>query len=161
MRIVMNYTSLISITISGVFLSACSQSNVDVEAELESLRAAADTYHQLAHSAEFASMVNSDANNVLILPPNATAINGFVEAKAFFAATPDIEISYGDIKAGVAASGEMGYSITDAVIKAEGPDGNLVEDRIRDFHLWKKQDGEWKIAIDIWNSEIPLAGAVE
>ncbi len=157
----MNYTSLFSITLSAVFLSACSQSSVDVDAELEALRAAADTYHQLAHNAEFASMVNSDASDVLILPPNATEINGFEEAKVFFAATPDIEISYGDIKAGVAASGEMGYSLTDAIIRAEGPDGNLVEDRIRDFHLWKKQDGEWKIAIDIWNSEVPLAGVVQ
>jgi ketosteroid isomerase-like protein len=157
----MNNKSLICITLSTIFLSACTQPSVDIDAELEALRAAADTYHQLAHKAEFASMVNSDADDVLILPPNAAEIRGFENARSFFAATPDIEIRYGDVEAGVAASGDMGYSLTNAVIRAEGPDGNTVEDRVRDFHLWKKQDGEWKIAIDIWNSDMPLADAVQ
>jgi hypothetical protein len=31
-----------------------------------------------------------------------------------------------------------------------------VEDRVRDFHLWRKDGGEWKVAVDIWNSELPL-----
>ena len=53
----------------------------------------------------------------------------------------------------------MGYTLADAVIKFDGPGGEPVEDKVRDFHLWKKQEGEWKIAIDIWNSELPLPAA--
>jgi hypothetical protein len=52
----------------------------------------------------------------------------------------------------------MGYTLADAVVTVDGPNGQPIEDKIRDFHLWKKQDGQWKIAIDIWNSDVPVEG---
>ncbi len=58
--------------------------------------------------------------------------------------------------AAVAASGDMGYTIAKGVVRFEGPDGNPATDRFRDFHLWKTQGGERKIAIDIWSPELPL-----
>jgi len=98
---------------------------------------------------------------VIILPPNASRISGLEEARAFFAAAPDIDFRYGDMIADVSVSGDMGYTLSNAVVRFEGPDGNPFEDKIRDFHLWKKQEGEWKIAIDIWSSELPCPCFVE
>jgi len=158
----MKYTTMICVTFSSVLLCGCTQSSVDIEAEQAALLAAADAYHEAAHREDFGSMVDFYANDGLILPPNAQEEKGLEGARNFFAAIaeiPGFRARFDDVRVGVAASGDMGYTLADIEISFEGPDGELVEEKERDFHLWKKQDGEWKVAIDIWNSEIPLADA--
>ena len=155
----MKYTLMICVAFSSVFLFACTQSSVDVEAEQASLRAAADAYHEAAQTGDIDSVVDLYANDGLILPPNAAEEEGLQDARNFataFTQTPGFGIRFDNVRVEVAASGDMGYTLADAVINFDGPDGESVEDRVRDFHLWKKQDGEWKVAIDIWNSELPL-----
>ncbi len=157
----MKYTTMICVTFSSVLLCGCTQSSVDIEAEQAALLAAADAYHEAAHREDFGSMVDFYANDGLILPPNAQEEKGLEGARNFFAAVaeiPGFRARFDDVRVGVAASGDMGYTLADIEISFEGPDGELVEEKERDFHLWKKQDGEWKVAIDIWNSEIPLPG---
>ncbi len=75
-----------------------------------------------------------------------------------FAEAPGAGVSFSDMKVEVAASGDMGYTLTDAVVTVDGPNGQPIEERIRDFHLWTKENGDWKIAVDIWNAEAPPAG---
>ena len=157
----MNSKSIIYIAFWSLILSACAEPSVDIEAESAALLAAADSYHETTHRSEWSRLIESDAEDVIILPPNAPRISGLEEARAFFAAAPDIELRYGDVIADVSASGDMGYTLTSGVVRFEGPDGNLFEDRIRDFHLWKKQKGEWKIAIDIFSSELPMPEVVQ
>ncbi len=158
----MKYTLMICVAFSTVFLFACTQSSVDTAAEQAALRAAADAYHEAAHRGDFGSMVDFYANDGFIVPPNAAEEEGLQGARNFFAAIaeiPELRLRFVDVRVEVAASGDMGYTLADIEISFEGPDGEPVEDKERDFHLWKKQDGKWKIAVDIWNSELPLPGA--
>ncbi len=158
----MKYTLMICVAFSTIFLSACTQSSVDTAAEQAALRAAADAYHEAAHRGDFGSMVDFYANDGFIVPPNAAEEEGLQGARNFFAAIaeiPGLRLRFVDVRVEVAASGDMGYTLADIEISFEGPDGEPVEDKERDFHLWKKQDGKWKIAVDIWNSELPLPGA--
>ena len=68
-------------------------------------------------------------------------------AKARFETPRIMEVSRG---------GDLGYTLGDAVLSFERPDGEPVTQRVREFHLWKKQDdGSWQIVIDIWNSGTP------
>ncbi len=157
----MKYTSVVCLTFSSMLLCACTQSSVDVEAERTALRAAADAYHEAGEGMDAEGFASSYTTSGLILPPNEAAITGRDGAHEFiasFAEVPGASVSFSNMNADIAASGDMGYTLADAVITVDGPDGQPIEDKIRDFHLWKKQDGQWKIAIDIWNSEIPLAG---
>jgi ketosteroid isomerase-like protein len=158
----MKYTLMICVAFSAVSLSACTQSSVDTAAEQAALRSAADAYHEAAHRGDFGSMVDFYANDGFIVPPNAAEEEGLQGARNFFAAIaeiPGLRLRFVDVRVEVAASGDMGYTLADIEISFEGPDGEPVEDKERDFHLWKKQDGKWKIAVDIWNSELPLPGA--
>jgi len=158
----MKYTLMICVAFSAVSLSACTQSSVDTAAEQAALRSAADAYHEAAHRGDFGSMVDFYANDGFIVPPNAAAEEGLQGARNFFAAIaeiPGLRLRFVDVRVEVAASGDMGYTLADIEISFEGPDGEPVEDKERDFHLWKKQDGKWKIAVDIWNSENPMSSA--
>jgi ketosteroid isomerase-like protein len=157
----MKYTTVVCLTISSMLLCACTQSSVDVEAERTALRAAADAYHEAGEGLDADGFASSYTSNGLILPPNEAGVTGRDGAHEFiasFAEAPGASVSFSNMNVDVAASGDMGYTLTDAVITVDGPDGQPIEDKIRDFHLWKKQDGDWKIAIDIWNSDVPVAG---
>ena len=158
----MKYTTAVCLAFSSMLLCACTQSSVDVEAERTALRAAADAYHEAGEGLDAEGFASSYTSNGLILPPNEAAVTGRDSAHEFitsFAKAPGASVSFSNMNVDVAASGDMGYTLADAVITVDGPDGQPIEDKIRDFHLWKKQDGEWKIAIDIWNSENPISGA--
>ena len=158
----MKYKMVICVTFASVLLGACVPPSVDLEAEQAALRAAADAYHEAAQRGDFGSMVEFYANDGLIMPPNAAEEEGLQGARNFVAVIaeiPGLRLHFADVRVEVAASGDMGYTLADIEISVEGPDGEPAEDKERDFHLWKKQDGEWKIAIDIWNSELPLPGA--
>lgn len=158
----MKYTRMICITFSSVLLGACVPPSVDVEAERASLRAAADAYHEAARTTDMDSFVGLYTNDGVMLPPNAADEVGLQSVRNYataFTQLPGFSIRFENVRVGVAASGDIGYTLANTVINVDGPDGNPVEDRGRDFHLWKKQDGEWKVAIDIWNSELPLPGA--
>ncbi len=156
----MKYTTAVCLTFSSMLLCACTQSGVDVETERTALRAAADAYHEAAEGMDAEGFASSYTTNGLILPPNEAAVTGRDGAHEFiasFAEAPGASVSFSNMNVDIAASGDMGYTLADAVVTVDGPDGQPIEDKIRDFHLWKKQDGQWKIAIDIWNSETPLA----
>jgi ketosteroid isomerase-like protein len=158
----MKYTRTICITFSSVLLGACVPPNVDIEAEQASLRATSDAYHEAAETNDMDSFVGFYTNDGVMFPPNAADEVGLQSVRNFataFTQLPGFSMSFETVRVGVAASGDMGYTLSDGVVRFEGPDGTPVEDKIRDFHLWKKQNGEWKLAIDIWNSELPLPGA--
>jgi ketosteroid isomerase-like protein len=69
---------------------------------------------------------------------------------------PDMKLSWHADKAGVARSGELGYtSGTYEVSFSEAP-GKPGVDRGKYLTVWKKQaDGAWKVLFDIYNSDLP------
>jgi ketosteroid isomerase-like protein len=139
---------------SVTLLVGCAQPSVDTAAAEAELRAAVDAYHEAGASADVAKLVALYTTDGVMLPPNAAEEKGLDEIRAYaseFTQAPGFAIRFSDISVGVAASGDMGYSLANAVISADG-----VDDTVRDFHLWKKEDGAWKVAVDIWNSELPL-----
>lgn len=158
----MKYITALQLTLSGALLCACTQPGVDLDAERAALRAAADAYHEAGQAFDVDSFVNFYATDALMLPPHAAREMGHEGVRNFFSAfteMPDANVSFSESMVDVAASGDMGYTLADATVSFTGPGGELVEETGPDFHLWKKRDGQWKIAIDIWNSEDPMPAA--
>jgi len=145
---------------AAILVSACTQTTADIEAERAALRAAADAYHEAGQNLDADGFAGSYTSDGLLLPPNAAAVNGRDGAREFiaaFAEAPGAGVSFSGMQIEIAASGDMGYTLADAVVTVDGPDGLPVEEKIRDFHLWTKEDGEWRIAVDVWNSGTPAA----
>jgi ketosteroid isomerase-like protein len=158
----MKYVRVIHVAGLSSLLFACGQTNIDLDAERAALRAAADVYHEAGQTLDVETILGLSANDILILPPSAAAESGREGAQRFasaFTETPGFGISFSNVRVDVAASGDMGYTLADATIKYTGPGGKPVEDSVRDFHLWKKEGGEWKLSVDIWNSEPAASGA--
>ncbi len=143
-------------------LAGCTQAGVDIEAETAALRAAADAYHAAGSAKDIDAVVSHYTSDSVTLPPNSAGVHGLEAMHEFataFTQLPGFSMSFGETVANVGAGGDMGYTLVDTIIRFDGPDGNPVEDHVRDFHLWRKDGGEWKVAVDIWNSELPLPGA--
>ena len=133
---------------------------IDLEAEKAALHEAADTFHGAAPSMDVETLAAQYASDVLLLPPNGERILGAAGAYDFlaaFAAMPGAAARFEEPRiVDVSRGGDLGYTLGEAEFAFEGPDGKTVIQRVREFHLWKKQDdGSWKIAIDIWNSGTP------
>ena len=81
--------------------------------------------------------------------------NGLMEIMADHENLPEgLNITWTPHGAGIADSGELGYTWGRWSNFAPGEDGEVIETFGKYMTIWKKQeDGSWKIAVDIWNSE--------
>lgn len=158
----MNSKPGILILLSTLPVAGCMQSAVDMDAERASLRAAADAYHAAAAAADPAAVSALYTSDGMMIPPNAQSLSGLDAIRAFadsFTEAPGFEMSFGDSMVEVGAGGGMGYTLAEVTVTVDGPDGEPVVEVLRDFHLWEKQGGEWKVSVDIWNSPDPAGGS--
>jgi len=84
---------------------------------------------------------------------------GFQQGKAEIAKsmgfldTPDNHLTWAPVGAGIAASGDLGYTYGTYEFSSKDKDGKPVVDKGKYATIWKKQkDGSWKVAVDMGNS---------
>ena len=128
---------------------------IDFEAEKSSLQLIAEAYHNAAKMTDVEAITAIYSNEAKIIPPNGEVVEGIENIKQFvtgFTGLNNFEVSFGELEINLSAHGGMGYSIAEGVLSYTDADGNNVSDKVRDFHVWKKENNEWKLVIDIWNS---------
>jgi ketosteroid isomerase-like protein len=88
--------------------------------------------------------------------PNGAA---FLQGKENIAKTmgfldnPDNQLTWVPVGAGMAASGDLGYTYGTYEFHTKDKHGKPVVDRGKYTTIWKKQkDGNWKVALDMGNS---------
>lgn len=158
----MTRTLLMMLVAGSMAIGGCTQSTVDLDAERAALRAAADAYHAAAGAADTDTVVSLYTSDAVILPPDEEGLSGpeaMGEYAAAFTSVPGFGMRFENVTTEVGAGVDMGYTLADAIVSMEGPGGEPMEVTMRDFHLWKKDGGEWKIAVDIWNMPAPVAAA--
>jgi ketosteroid isomerase-like protein len=65
----------------------------------------------------------------------------------------DLSLTWAPVKAEMAASGDMGYTHGNYVLKSKDKDGKIVARYGKYASIWKKQkDGSWKVVLDMGNS---------
>jgi len=65
----------------------------------------------------------------------------------------DVNLTWTPVKAEMAASGDLGYTFGNYVLKAKDKNGNPVVHYGKYATVWKKQkDGSWKVVMDMGNS---------
>jgi ketosteroid isomerase-like protein len=98
------------------------------------------------------------APDAVVLPPNAARLEGREAMAAFLASFPPMNVMEFEMMS-MEGSGDMAYVVGRYHLEMEGPDGPTMDDG-KYIEIWKRQaDGGWKIAYDIFNSDLPLPGA--
>jgi len=99
------------------------------------------------------------ADDALVLPPNMPAINGKQQARAMWQgmfSVPGFGGGWKVTKVEVARSGELAYVTGTYELSETDAGGKPSTDKGKYLEVWKKQpDGNWKCAIDMFNSDLP------
>jgi ketosteroid isomerase-like protein len=103
------------------------------------------------------------APNGSVLAPNAPTATGTDAVRKVYAgllALPDLRISWTPTTAAAARSGDLGYTQGTYDMSFTDAGGKQVSDKGKYVTIWKKQpDKSWKVLVDIFNSDLPPAGA--
>ncbi len=107
-------------------------------------------------TATVAGLYTTDAT---VLPPNATAVRGRAEIKGLFdgmverMGIPKLTLTTLE----VTELGETAYEVGSYTMKAKLPSGEAMTDAGKYVVIWQRQrGGDWKLHVDIWNSDTPL-----
>jgi ketosteroid isomerase-like protein len=156
-------STLLALASLGSIALGCSvpEPAIDIESERRALRSAAEAYHAAGRALDAAKLASFYGAGSRTLPPGApdeVGPDGFRKVAEGMLALPDFQASFSDVQAEVSSGGDMGYTIAVMEASFQGPQGETVQEKFRDFHLWVKDaDGSWKVAVDIWNSTLPPA----
>jgi len=104
------------------------------------------------------------ADDATFLPPNVAAMTSKETIQKWgsdLMANPGFAVTWQPTTAEVSRGGDLGYTMGTYELKLTGPKGKPVTDHGKYVTLWKKQaDGGWKVAADIFNSDLPAEGIV-
>ena len=99
--------------------------------------------------------------NGKLLVPNAPIAEGQAAVAAMWQnllGLPNVRLTFGATIIEVAASGDLAYDQGTYALSFDGEKGRI-EDRGKYAVVWKKEDGEWRAAVDILNSDLPAPGS--
>jgi len=95
------------------------------------------------------------ADDAVEVPNGAAFLKGKTEiAKTMgFLDKPDNHLTWMPVGAGIAESGDLGYTYGTFEFRSEDKDGKPILNRGKYTTIWKKQkDGSWKVALDMGNA---------
>jgi len=150
------------------FLVACTQAPPpappDTRAADEATLRDLDTQWSKATAGKDAEgFVGFFADDAMLCPPNTPMLTGKDAIRKWatdMMANPGFAVGWKVTKAEAAGSSDLGYTIGTYELTLHDPKGKPVSDQGKYVTLWKKQaDGTWKVAADIFNSDLPAAGA--
>jgi len=149
-----NFGLLAVLFMAAYFITACSQGPVDVTLEIEDANKAFMETRKSGDSEAMSMLYTSDAK---LLPANSTPIDGREAIKEYWSKSMAQGVSSELVLKTVSAEGygEMAIEEGRYVVNV----GDQEVDKGKYIVTWKKEDGQWKLHQDIWNSDLPLPQA--
>lgn len=101
------------------------------------------------------------AENAMTLSPNEPAIVGRAGQIAWYKSFPPFELKEEILE--LDGRGDLAYARASGTLKLTMPGATEpIIDTIKGMEIWKKQkDGSWKVACDIFNSDLPIKAPTE
>lgn len=129
----------------------------DLAAEEQRIRELDEQFVAAAQAGDVEAIRNLYATDGMIAPPNAPQAEGRAavgEAWQTLLQAPGLQLQFQPTRIEVASAGDMAYDIGTYQLTTEGPEGP-VSDEGKYVVVWVKEDGDWKVAADIFNSDLP------
>ena len=143
----------------GSLVTACTPAPApvaDTGAALAALKEADAAYARAGVARDLEAFVAFYAQDASSHPPGEPPVTGVSAIRAYlgrYFQDTAFAAQFQPVSAVISDDGTMGYTLNGAELRVTGPDGKPMSERIRDFHVWRKQaDGSWKVVIDMWNA---------
>ncbi len=128
---------------------------VDPMAEEQQIRALDEQWVAAVAGQDAAATAAFYAEDGAILPPGSPIAAGREAIAAVWAGffkLPGFKLAFAPTLVSVASAGDLAYDIGTYTLGFEGEQGP-VQDQGKYVVVWKKVDGAWKVAADIFNSD--------
>ena len=126
--------------------------------EADEVLAASARWLQAVRTADVDRIAAFDAADGSFLVPNAPLARGREMVRAVWSqllAAPNLALRWSASSIEVARGGDMACEIGTYELAMDGPAGRI-EDDGKYVVVWRKTDGGWEVAADIFNSSRPL-----
>ncbi len=130
-------------------LNACAQ-RVDTAVEAAAIMALEREWSAQIQEKDLEWIVNLHATNGRQFPPNAEPVGGHEALRVQWEAMFDLDAAWESDEAHVSASGDMAYDFGTVTINT--PEGPMP---FKYLVAWVREDGEWKVAVDMFSSNQP------
>ena len=125
---------------------------VDTEAEAEAIMALETEWSSKFGAGDLDYVVNIHAADAIQLPPNAELVVGTEALRTAWSGMMEgLTASWESTAAVVSASGDMAWDYGTATVTT--PDG--VTTPMKYLVVWVREDGEWKVAADMFSANVP------
>jgi uncharacterized protein (TIGR02246 family) len=133
-------------------VTACSQGPVPADTSVITSRS--DAWEAALNAADTDAIVDFYTSDARLLPPNGEMTSGKDAVRAVFGGMIEAGIG-GDLTSiDAVVVGDIGYNVGTYTLTS----GDALVDRGKFIETWSRgSDGQWRIANDIWNSDLPLA----
>jgi uncharacterized protein (TIGR02246 family) len=113
-----------------------------------------DAWEAALNAADTDAIVDFYTSDARLLPPNGEMSSGKDAVRAVFGGMIEAGIG-GDLTSiDAVVVGDIGYNVGTYTLTS----GDALVDRGKFIETWSRgSDGQWRIANDIWNSDLPLA----
>lgn len=147
----------------ALILGACQPAPADQSASAaDAVRAADVAWEKAMSGRDTTAAVAVVEPSGSMLAPNAPIATGPEAIRALitgFYSMPGMSIHWQATKVEAARSGDLAYSSGTYELGFMDPKGKPLTDHGKYVTVWRKQaDGSWKVAMDIFNSDLPVPG---
>ena len=132
---------------------------VNTGADEQAIRGQVDRWLQLVKAKDAASIAGLYTEDGAVMPPNAPIGKGHDAIQKTWAAmmgTPGFDLSFVPEQIIVSSSGDMALDRGTYKLNI-APNGTAQADTGKYVVVWRKIDGQWKAAADIFNSDLPAS----
>lgn len=135
-----------------LFIAACNQAAAP--GDPSEITARSEMWEASLNAKDVDGIVALYTNDARLMPPNAEMTTGQDAVRAAFGAMIDAGLSGELTSAEAKVSGDIGYNLGHYKLMA----GDDVVDKGKYMEIWHRgDDGQWYMANDTWNSDMPAA----
>lgn len=160
---------VLAIACSAAALSACDRTTVadgnrvaqaDAAADEQAIRSTNERWLQLIRAKDASGIAQLYTEDGAVMPANEKAAVGHESIEQWWSRsmqTPGFDLTFETDQLVVSQGGDMALDRGTYRLAATPP-GGAIDDSGKYVVVWRKVDGEWKVAVDIFNSDGPAAG---
>ena len=146
------------VSLFAVVAGCASVPRVDRASEEAAIRAQDQRLLQAVAAKDASTAASMYASDAYLMTPNAPAATGTAAIRTSWAGMtqlPGLQFSFTPTRIDISKAGDMAMDVGTYRFAADGPQGRI-EDSGNYNTVWKKLDGQWRIASDIATSERPM-----
>lgn len=148
----MTRTTVVALTLLAL---ACTPttSSTDTAADQQAIRGALDGWNQALTAANDSLLATYYTEDAEMLPPNVPPVRGRANIRAFWATVWPLQATLTMSPARIETGGDIAIE-TGTWTWTVHLSGGEQRDHGKYIHTWRRIDGNWLIAANIWNSDL-------